>query len=238
MQRGSARQAHWLAVNQQLAPVAADDLTLEWVQRKYRLGADAAGRPDLQVRLAAEGDRARHAARCGSRRAARNFPLPTQEPGDFVLVLRDAAGAELNKLSYSVAGEANLSRSLDRNAELQVQLDKPAYAGGDTIEVSIRAPYVGRGPDHHRARPRLSSISGSRPTTTSSVQQIQLPRGFRRQRLRQRAVRARSVVGRNLPEPAVVRRGAVLREPGGAHRAADAQRARARSSRARRWSCG
>jgi uncharacterized protein YfaS (alpha-2-macroglobulin family) len=35
VKRGSARQAQWLAVNQQLAPVATDSLTLEWVQRKY-----------------------------------------------------------------------------------------------------------------------------------------------------------------------------------------------------------
>src|SRR6185295_14143716 len=35
VRRASARQAHWLAVNRQLAPVAADGLTLEWVQRKY-----------------------------------------------------------------------------------------------------------------------------------------------------------------------------------------------------------
>ena len=33
--RGSARQAHWLAVDQHLNPVAADDLFLEWVQRQY-----------------------------------------------------------------------------------------------------------------------------------------------------------------------------------------------------------
>jgi uncharacterized protein YfaS (alpha-2-macroglobulin family) len=35
VRRTSARQANWLAVNSQLAPVAADGLTLEWVQRKY-----------------------------------------------------------------------------------------------------------------------------------------------------------------------------------------------------------
>ena len=36
VQRGSARRAaQWLAVNQQLNPVAADSLTLEWVQRKF-----------------------------------------------------------------------------------------------------------------------------------------------------------------------------------------------------------
>ena len=69
----------------------------------------------------------------------RTSRLPTKEPGDFVLVLRDGAAAELNKLSYSVAGEANISSSLDRDAELQIQLDKPAYAAGDTIEVSAFA---------------------------------------------------------------------------------------------------
>ncbi len=35
VQRGSSRAAQWLAVNQQLNPVAADNLTLDWVQRKY-----------------------------------------------------------------------------------------------------------------------------------------------------------------------------------------------------------
>ena len=59
--------------------------------------------------------------------------------------MRNASGAELNKLSYTVAGQANLSRSLERNAELQIQLDKPAYSGGDAIAVSIRAPYIGAG---------------------------------------------------------------------------------------------
>src|SRR6185295_3355812 len=35
VQRASAHGARWLAVNQQLEPVAADGLTLEWVQRKF-----------------------------------------------------------------------------------------------------------------------------------------------------------------------------------------------------------
>src|SRR5262249_9457932 len=33
--RGSMRQVRLLAVNQELAPVGADKLTVEWVQRKY-----------------------------------------------------------------------------------------------------------------------------------------------------------------------------------------------------------
>jgi uncharacterized protein YfaS (alpha-2-macroglobulin family) len=174
--RGSARQAHWLAVNQQVNPVAADGLTLDWVQRKfvsvltqqqdqtykYVSRLKEVVRDTRKVRIAAGGT---------------NFPLPTQEPGDFVLVLRDAGGAELNKLNYSVAGEANISRSLDRNAELQVQLDKPAYLGGDTIEVSIRAPYVGAGLITIE-RDRVYQHQWFKTSTTSSVQRVQLPRDF------------------------------------------------------------
>jgi len=94
-----------------------------------------------------------------------------------VLVLRDAAGAELNKLSYSVAGEANLSKSLDRDAELQIQLDKPAYAGGETIEVSIRAPYVGAGLITIE-RDRVYQHRWFKTSTTSSVQRISVPKDF------------------------------------------------------------
>ena len=96
------------------------------------------------------------------------FPLLTQEPGDFVLVLRNASGAELNRLSYSVAGQANLSRPLERNAELQVQLDKPSYNGGDTIEVSVRAPYIGAGLITVE-RERVYHYQWFKTTTTSSA---------------------------------------------------------------------
>ena len=176
VKRGSARQANWLAVNQRLDPVATDSLTLEWVQRKYVSVLTQQNnqtykyvsrrkeivRDSQKVRIAAGGS---------------NFALPTQEPGDFVVVLRDAAGAEMNKLSYSVAGEANLSKSLDRDAELQIQLDKPGYAGGETIEVSIRAPYVGAGLITIE-RDRVYQHRWFKTFTTSSVQRISLPRDF------------------------------------------------------------
>jgi uncharacterized protein YfaS (alpha-2-macroglobulin family) len=105
------------------------------------------------------------------------FVLPTQEPGDFVLVLRNGAGSELNRLSYTVAGQANLSRSLERNTELQVQLDKPAYSGGDTIEVSIRAPYIGAGLITVE-RERVFHYQWFKTTTTSTVQRVTLPADF------------------------------------------------------------
>ena len=131
--------------------------TLAYVSRLKEIIRDS-----RSVRIAAGGSR---------------FPLPTQEPGDFALVLRNASGAELNKLGYTVAGQANLSRSLERNAELQIQLDKPAYSAGETISVSIRAPYIGAGLITVE-RERVFQYQWFKTTTTSSVQRIALPADF------------------------------------------------------------
>ena len=42
-------------------------------------------------------------------------------------------------------GGDNLKRGLDKNAELQVALNKTDYNPGDEIEMQIRAPYAGAG---------------------------------------------------------------------------------------------
>ena len=176
VQRGSVRGSQWLAVDSQLTPVAVGGLTLDWVQRRYvsvlTRQNNGTYRYVSQLREVVRDSRTVRVAAAGTR-----FPLPTAEPGDFVLVLRDGAGAELNKVFYSVAGQANLTRSLERNTELQVQLDKPSYGGGDTIAVSIRAPYVGAGLITIE-RERVLHFEWFKATTTSSVHRITLPADF------------------------------------------------------------
>ena len=59
------------------------------------------------------------------------------ELGQWVL------GVEQNRIEFSVAGAGNVTRSLDRNAELQLTLKNKDVNAGEDIEVSIRAPYAG-----------------------------------------------------------------------------------------------
>jgi uncharacterized protein YfaS (alpha-2-macroglobulin family) len=176
VKRASARHAQWLAVNQQLDPVAADKLTLDWVQRKFvsvlTQQSNGTFKYVSRLKTIVRNSRPVKIASGGSA-----IPLPTDEPGDFDLVLHDADGTVLNTVSYSVAGQANLSRSLDKNAELQIQLDKPSYASGDTIEVSIRAPYAGAGLITVE-REKVFASQWFKATTTSSVQRIKLPDDF------------------------------------------------------------
>lgn len=105
------------------------------------------------------------------------YPLPTDKPGDYVLLVRDKEGVELNKVKFSVAGEANLARNLEKNAELQIKLNKRDYKPGEAIQVSIRAPYTGAGLITIE-RDKVYNFKWFKTQTSSSVQSITLPAGI------------------------------------------------------------
>jgi uncharacterized protein YfaS (alpha-2-macroglobulin family) len=73
------------------------------------------------------------------------FPLITSEPGRYSIVISDAQKQEFLSFSYTVAGEGNVTKSLERNAELSLALNKKVYSPGSEIEVNIVAPYSGSG---------------------------------------------------------------------------------------------
>ncbi len=108
---------------------------------------------------------------------AQSYRLPTGTPGDYELQIRDAGGSVLNQIAYSVAGAANLTRALDRNAELALTLSKPAYKPGETIELSVRAPYPGSGLITLE-RDRVYAQVWFKADTTASVQHITVPADF------------------------------------------------------------
>src|SRR5205085_7611054 len=122
--------------NQEPAVCGATNLSLEWVQRKYISVLTQQSNQTFKYESKLK-EIVRDTKSVQISTAGTYFNLPTDEPGDFMLVLRNDQGVELNRLSYTVAGQANISRSLERNAELQIQLDKTGYAGGETIEISI-----------------------------------------------------------------------------------------------------
>lgn len=103
--------------------------------------------------------------------------LDASEPGNFAYLIKNSAGQDLNRIDYTVAGNANLTRSLDRDAELDVRLNKTEYAPGDEIELSIKAPYVGAGLITIE-RDRVYAVQWFKSSTTASVQHIKLPTTF------------------------------------------------------------
>ena len=102
------------------------------------------------------------------------YTLPTDKAGDFILVVRDGNDTELTKINFSVVGDANLARSLDKNAELQIKLNKSDFNPGEEIELQIKAPYTGAGLITIE-RDKVYNFKWFKSSTTSTVQRIRVP---------------------------------------------------------------
>ncbi|RZL64993.1 MAG: alpha-2-macroglobulin family protein [Variovorax sp.] len=174
--KGATRVATLVAIDPMAKRTAVADLKLERVERKV-----------LSVLVKQDNGVYRYESRkkeivldekpFALAAAGSTLSLHTGTPGNFAYVLRNADGLELNRVEYSVAGSANVSRSLDRNAELQLTLDRKDYAPGQEIEISVRAPYVGAGLITIE-RDKVYAHTWFKTDKTASVQKITLPKDF------------------------------------------------------------
>jgi uncharacterized repeat protein (TIGR01451 family) len=105
------------------------------------------------------------------------YPLTTTNPGNFVLEVRDPSGRRVSQVYFSVVGKGSASRSLAKNAELQVKLDREQYNSGDEIAVSIAAPFTGAGLITIESD-KVQVHQWFKSSTISSVQRIRVPDGF------------------------------------------------------------
>lgn len=174
--RGSKRMVHFIAIDPRGEMTAAKDLKAALIEVKYvsvlTQAPNGTYRYESRRKEVTLSERAIDLGAKGL-----SFNLQTDQPGQFAVVLRDASGRELSRVDYSVAGAADVSRSMERNAELQVKLDKNDYAPGEYIEVSIQAPYTGAGLITIE-RDRVYAHTWFKTHTTSSVQRIRLPAGI------------------------------------------------------------
>src|SRR6202040_4150946 len=105
------------------------------------------------------------------------YTLPTHEPGNYVFELRDDQDRRLTKLQFCVVGHGAVSRSLEKNAELEVKLDRMRYNTGEDISISVTAPYAGSGLITIE-RDKVYAHAWFQTTTATSVQHIRVPEGF------------------------------------------------------------
>lgn len=174
--RGSQRSSHLIAIDPSAKRTAASGLTLQWVERS--VVSVLMRQPNETYRYESRNkEKVIREAPLAVAAAGHALALDTHQAGNFSYVVRDASGQALNRLDYSVAGLGNVSRSLERNAELQLTLNKKDYAPGEDIEVSIRAPYVGAGLITIE-RDKVFAQQWFKTSTTSTVQKIKLPKDF------------------------------------------------------------
>jgi uncharacterized protein YfaS (alpha-2-macroglobulin family) len=144
IQRDAVRKLSFIAINPQAERTAVPDITLsltelryvsalvrqpngvykyQSIQKEYPVSSET-------IRIPAEG---------------LDYTLPSGSPGEYRLVLTGPDGMEYNRAAFTVAGTANIQRSLNRTAELEIRLNKSDFTAGETIELMIKAPYAGAG---------------------------------------------------------------------------------------------
>jgi uncharacterized protein YfaS (alpha-2-macroglobulin family) len=176
VQRGAARTVNIVAIGPDAKSVAVDGLHAVLIERRWVsvLTKQDSGLYKYVSQLRRE-ERSRSALTLAA--GGHDFKLATDQPGDFTLEVRDSKDVVLNQIDYSVAGAANVTRSLDRSAELQVKLSKADFAPGEEVELSVVAPYVGGGLITIE-RDGVYAVKWFRSDTTSSVQRIRVPEGL------------------------------------------------------------
>lgn len=173
IRRGSDRSLHYLNISSDLKTVEAPSLQLKLFQE--RPVSTLIKQPNGSYRYQSVQKRTLISESAYSIPAAgRTYALKTGEAGNFVVEIHTDEGVMLSRCRYTVAGEANLQGQLERNAELQLTLDRNDYKPGDTIEMNIVAPYVGSGLITIETN-RVHHFKWFHTTTESSVQTIDVP---------------------------------------------------------------
>jgi uncharacterized protein YfaS (alpha-2-macroglobulin family) len=174
--KGTKRTAALIAIDHEAKKVAVSGLTMAWVERKYVSVLTKQQNGTFKYESVKKEATLRESPLVLPATGT-NYPLPTEQPGDYALLIHDNHGTELNRIEYSVAGKGNLTLSLEKNAELQLALNKADYTPGEEIEVQIKAPYAGAGLITIE-RERVFAHRWFKSDTTSTVQKIVLPKTF------------------------------------------------------------
>ena len=167
------RTVHFLAVDRDLAPLAMADLTAVVYERRYvsALVKRPNGTYGYQS-VAKETELARDTVALSAEGVAR--ALPTGRPGRYALELLAADGVKLTRVEFTVAGAANVAGNLERNAELDLKLDRREYAPGDEVTLEITAPYAGTGLVTIE-RDRVYAFEWFHSQTNTAVARIRVP---------------------------------------------------------------
>ena len=166
----------FVAIDQGLNRIAVQNLTLTVTQQEY---VSVLTRQDdgTYAYESVEKDQVISTAPVTIPAEGWKWKLPSANPGTYRAELRNADGDRVSALWFTVVGEGDTARPLDRNAELKIKLDHDSYNGGDDIAVSIVAPYTGSGLITIE-RDKVYAAQWFTTDKTSTVQHIRLPEGL------------------------------------------------------------
>ena len=176
IQASNPRGVDLVAVDPQLKRIALDNVTLDVIAQEYvsvvtKKENGSYGYESVLKERVAKSEKIAISA------DGLKYQLPTSEPGDYVIEMRDSGQRKVSRIRFSVVGRGPVKRALDKNSELQVKLERTQYNSGEEIAISITAPYAGSGIITIE-RDKVYAVRWFKADTASTVQRIKVPDGF------------------------------------------------------------
>ena len=173
---GTKRAVNFVAINGALKPVRIDGLRFHLIERKFVSVLKRQENGNYAYESVEQDNDVSDDTRVLPETGF-EIGLATSRPGSFKLELREAGGTKVSEFFYTVVGKGDASRSVERNAELEIKLPRREYRAGEEVEIAITAPYTGGGLITLE-RDRVYAQSWFAASTTSSVQKIRIPADF------------------------------------------------------------
>lgn len=171
--KNAARRVSFIALDNTLTPVSRNDLVLRLVRKDYISSLVEQENGMYRYQMVPKEVEIWH--KTWEIDTQGTFvDLKTDEPGEYKLVVENADGTVAATAEYNVAGAANMTHAVDREAGLGLKLNRDEYASGDEIEMQITAPYSGYGLITIE-RDSVYAYKWFKAATTSITETITLP---------------------------------------------------------------
>lgn len=173
IKKDTQRNLNFISIDSKLNKIPLGNLTLEIVEQKYIsvLTLQNSGVYKYQSKLK---EVPISSDSFSINENGTKFNINTKTPGIYMLVVKNSIGDILYKTNYHVVGEANVERSLEKDAELGLKISKASYKVGDEVEIAIDTPYIGSGLITIE-KDRVYAWKWFTTNTTSSTQTIKIP---------------------------------------------------------------
>jgi uncharacterized protein YfaS (alpha-2-macroglobulin family) len=173
IQRDAVRKISLIAINPQAERTTVEDISVSLTELRYvsalvRQPNGVYKYQSIQKEYPVSSEKIRIPAE------GLDYSLPTGNPGEYRLIFTGPGDLEYNRVAFTVAGTANIQRSLNRTAELEIRLNKNDFSAGENIELMIKAPYAGAGLITIE-RDRVYAYKWFRGSGETSIQTITVP---------------------------------------------------------------
>ena len=177
MGKDTAGKVKFIAVDQNLQPMAVEGLRYRITERKYvsvlrkQDNGNLSYQSEARTVLVREENNVRWSA------GPVEVNLDTSKVGNFTWQVLNDKEEVICVFTYQVVGKGDEDRSLERDAELTLTVAQPKVQAGGEVEVSIVAPYAGAGLITIE-REKVLYSQWFVADTTASVQRLRIPAGL------------------------------------------------------------